>query len=229
MSTKVTADKEVWPTLIEKALVIHFGGWKAVEGGCPVDAFQAMTGCTDTEGWTVEKDRQRVAFGGNSVGGSMACGGKTISYDEFMDKLCEYDKNNYVMCAGTNQGSGNHDNNQQGIADSHAYSVIAAKKNVAGKVDMICFRNPWGKQEFEGAWHDGGPKFKENPDVLAELGHKEDPTDGLFWMSKEDAFKFFHCFYVCKKAMNGSKMQVSKVKAKNEETVKGRKAEPTKA
>ncbi len=49
-----------------------------------------------------------------------------------------------------------------------AYSLIAAKKGVCGKYNMVCFRNPWGSGEFNaGGWFDGGPKWEEHPEAAA--------------------------------------------------------------
>ena len=47
-----------------------------------------------------------------------------------------------------------------------AYSLISAKKGVCGKFDMVCFRNPHGRNEFTGGgWFDGGPMWQEYPDA----------------------------------------------------------------
>ena len=77
--------------------------------------------------------------------------------------------------------SGCHDNAKEGLADSHAFSLIAAKKGVCGKFDMLCIRNPWGMGgggggtgEFAGDWGDGGPKWEEFPEAAQELNYTPD-------------------------------------------------------
>ena len=90
----------------------------------------------------------------------------------------------------------------QGIADSHEYALIAAKKYVCGKFDLVCFRNPWGSGEFSGGngtagWHDGGDMWEEYPEAYDELDYAPDPDDGLFWMEFKDAVNYFWNFNVC--------------------------------
>ena len=95
--------------------------------------------------------------------------------------------------------SGSHDNKKQGIADSHIYSVIAARKGVCGQFDLICFRNPWGRGEFEGGgWNDGGTMWDAYPEAYEELQYAADPDDGLFWMEWTEACNYFWSFNVCK-------------------------------
>ena len=49
-------------------------------------------------------------------------GGKEVGADELFDYLCEWDAKNFIICAGTGGkpgGSGSHDVQTDGIADSH--------------------------------------------------------------------------------------------------------------
>jgi hypothetical protein len=55
----------------------------------------------------------------------------------------------------------------------------------------MLYRNPHGRTEFRGEWHDGSAEWTENPGAAAELHYTPDPNDGLFWISKRDAFKYF--------------------------------------
>ena len=88
-------------------------------------------------------------------------GEREIDGDAFFDYICEWDEAGYIMCAGTGRPgtSGNHDNDNQGIADSHAYALVAAKKDVCGKFKMVCFRNPWGTgATWRGRYATGTPE-----------------------------------------------------------------------
>ena len=60
---------------------------------------------------------------------------------------------------------------------------------------MKLFRNPHGRTEFNGAWRDGSKEWRDNPTAAAELNHKPDPNDGLFWISKKDVFLYFQSVF----------------------------------
>jgi len=90
--------------------------------------------------------------------------------------------------------AGSDKNDTDGIVDGHAYSLIAVKKNVCGQHDLMMFRNPHGKTEFKGEWHDGSVEWQQNPTAAQELNYRSDPNDGLFWISKKDAFRYFQTF-----------------------------------
>jgi len=114
---------------------------------------------------------------------------------------CAWDDNNYVIGAGTKEGSDKNDTD--GIVDGHAYSVLRCVNDVAGTdIDLLQMRNPWGRGEIkEGMWDDDGPGWDEYPQVKAELN----PTvadDGIFWLSKDEFFKYFHTIYLCAKDMS---------------------------
>jgi hypothetical protein len=89
--------------------------------------------------------------------------------------------------------AGSDKNDTDGIVDGHAYSLIATRNNVCGNPanDLMLYRNPHGRTEFRGEWHDGSAEWTENPGAAAELHYTPDPNDGLFWISKRDAFKYF--------------------------------------
>ncbi len=89
------------------------------------------------------------------------------------------------------RGAGSDTNDHDGIVDGHAYSLITVRKNVCGKFDLMLFRNPHGKTEFQGEWHDGSKEWQQHPTAAQELNYTQDPNDGLFWISKADAFRYF--------------------------------------
>jgi hypothetical protein len=168
---------------------VHAGGWDKIEGGMPQIGLACLTGCMDTfsiRNYADSLDAPPIyrmakfewkTFKGNNAhesGRLVGHGGfngseQEVSADVLFDHLCEWDTKNYIICAGTGGkpgGSGSHDNQQEGIADSHAYSLISAKKKVCGKFDLLCFRNPWGSGEFTGGgWQDGGVMWQNNPEV----------------------------------------------------------------
>mmetsp|Transcript_15508 Transcript_15508/g.23674 ORF Transcript_15508/g.23674 Transcript_15508/m.23674 type:complete len:134 (+) Transcript_15508:2-403(+) len=124
-----------------------------------------------------------------------------LSQEELFRRMCAWDDNNFIMCAGS--GAGSDKEMTQGIVDGHAYTVIQCIDNAGGtEYDMIQMRNPWGSQEYSaGIWKDGGSGWKKYPKVYEACGKPVIADDGIFWIQREDFFKYFKSIYVCAKDM----------------------------
>lgn len=214
-------DAELWACYLEKAVAIHCGGWDELDGGqCP-HAWRILTGCNDqyvfmddgdgfecwgkfnpnTETWepmenSIKKSSQTIwRMDWPEVGGGgdkrTKCG-----HNEMFERMCAWDDQNYVMAAGTKPGSDT--NTTDGIVDGHAYTVITCLNDVAGTThDLIKVRNPWGRGEFtSGEWCDDGPGWKKHPEVK-QVCKPVNANDGVFWVSKEEFFKYFKTIYLC--------------------------------
>lgn len=97
--------------------------------------------------------------------------------DDFLwNTLCEAEKNNFIMTAGTDNISNGSDVyiEKIGIQGSHAYSLLSGieiyelrgkyfNKPVQNgkKVRLVLIRNPWGEKEWKNAWSDYDPKWKD--------------------------------------------------------------------
>lgn len=213
---------DLWPCLLEKAVAAHCGGWDKIDGGQCTHAWRLLTGCKDV--YTIEKQQGLFrCFGAynpnenrweqlaNSphdgfrglwpmqwpkVGGG---GGldAAFSEDQVFAKMCDWEGANFIMCAGTREGSDTQ--TTDGIVDGHAYSILACIQNAGGEgFDMVKMRNPWGNQEFErGGWTDHGPNWSQYPKVFEACGKPAARDDGIFWMEKVDFFKYFTTIYLC--------------------------------
>jgi hypothetical protein len=136
------------------------------------------------------------------VGAEYGAGEAGVSADNLFKKIAAWDANNYIIGAGTG-GSGDDTNSRNGMVDGHAYTVLQAIENVAGSgFDLVQVRNPHGHGELEsGYWDDDGPGWDKYPKVKKALRPiKRD--DGIFWMSKEEFFKYFDQIYLCAKDMS---------------------------
>lgn len=49
------------------------------------------------------------------------------------------------------------EHSKKGLATNHAYTLIGAYNT--GGAQLIKIRNPWGKYEWKGQWHDKDPKW----------------------------------------------------------------------
>lgn len=224
----LSKDGELWVSYLEKAVAVHCGGWDKITGGQCVHGWAMLTG--NREQFTIRKTPETGKYGCyakynahlgqwddhvNSpqdhnkgrmwrvpwpkVGGG---GGirLELNEDELFDRLFAYDQENYIVAAGTN---GTSDANlTEGMVDNHAYSVIEAVGKVAGtNVDLFKVRNPWGRGEIEnGEFDDDGPGWTKYPQIKALL-NPVDEDDGIFWLTKQEFFRFFDHIYVSASSM----------------------------
>jgi len=229
LGCKPTNDNEIWPCVLEKAVAAHCGGWDKINGGTSPHAWRLLLGCRDV--YTIERkddgkfgcfsdfnpntkqwepcansphdgfqglwpsDWPRVGGGGNLMLG--------LDEEALFRRMCAWDDANFIMCAGSEAGSDKTLKN--GIVEGHAYTIIECIDNAGGsRFDMIKMRNPWGCQEFDsGGWGDDGPKWKQHPEVFKACGSPVPADDGVFWMERDNFFKYFTSVYLC--AMDVSK------------------------
>jgi len=218
----LSKDGELWAPYLEKAIAAHCGGWDKIDGGQCTHAWALLTGCREqftirqvgdgkygcygtynpnTSQWEPLANSPHDGFQGlwpmewPAVGGGGARH-LEISADELFERMCAWDDDNFLVGAGTKAGSDKEETD--GIVDGHAYSVLEVVNDAAGTpIDLIKLRNPWGSGEMaKGKWDDDGPGWAEYPQIK-QLLRPEVADDGIFWVSKEEFFKYFRTIYVC--------------------------------
>ena len=124
-----------------------------------------------------------------------------LGEDELFERMCAWDDQNYIMGAGTKAGRDSQTEN--GIHDGHAYSVLTCLNDVAGTdIDLIKMRNPHGRGEITtGEFDDDGPGWAAYPQIKAKLQHVA-ADDGIFWLTKQEFFRYFETLYLCAKDMS---------------------------
>mmetsp|Transcript_89272 Transcript_89272/g.236043 ORF Transcript_89272/g.236043 Transcript_89272/m.236043 type:complete len:569 (-) Transcript_89272:606-2312(-) len=221
-----SASGDLWAPYIEKACAIHCGGWDKINGGQCTHAWRMLTGCKEqytfmpdasgmygcfgamnpnTNEWEELANSPHDGFRGlwpnpwPAVGGGGGLQHK-VDRDEMFERMCAFDDENFIMGAGTKSGSDTQDTD--GIVDGHAYTIIDCVNNAGGtEFDLIKVRNPWGSGEFKsGMWDDDGPGWTQYPQVKEALNPVA-ADDGVFWVDKEEFFKYFKTIYVCAKNM----------------------------
>jgi len=226
LGAEPTLTGELWVCYLEKAVAAHCGGWDQINGGQCVHAWRLLVGCreqytfTDSDGsgygcygafnpntdeYETLANSPHAGFQGMwpmkwpEVGGGGGLDLK-VNANEMFERMCCWDDSNFIMCAGTKAGSDTNDTD--GIVDGHAYTILSCIDSAGGsKYDMVKVRNPWGKGEFKsGMWDDDGPGWGQHPEVEAACKPKRLP-DGIFWLDKEEFFKYFKTIYLCAKDM----------------------------
>ena len=94
---------------------------------------------------------------------------------------------NYAMSAGTDGGSDS-GRNACGIAEAHAYTILAAYKMTdSSSVEhkMVLLRNPWGVTDYSGAWKHDDANWTNA--LVAQVPYGIDPrtshNEGIFTMT----------------------------------------------
>jgi calpain-15 len=153
---------ELWVLIVEKAWAKVHGSYERTAWGFPNLAMRDLTG---------------------APGYSLPTAG-----DGLCEKLLEWDGRDYIMCASAQFDEAAPEEKQSmGIANQHAYGVIAAKRLtpplVAEEVVLVQLRNPWGHFEWNGPWSDDSELWT---DAIKESVGFSAADDGLFWMNLED-------------------------------------------
>eukprot|EP00613_Pedinella_sp_CCMP2098_P013882 CAMPEP_0171756038 /NCGR_PEP_ID=MMETSP0991-20121206/44823_1 /TAXON_ID=483369 /ORGANISM="non described non described, Strain CCMP2098" /LENGTH=467 /DNA_ID=CAMNT_0012358235 /DNA_START=28 /DNA_END=1432 /DNA_ORIENTATION=- len=198
---------EMWVLLLEKAFAKLVGDYADLEGGMPLWALEVMTGDkvshfqvkNEGEGSGLWQKMELVHFESDEDGNRRKVGLRDIAKElysthDFFDILEAYEKQDAALAAYS-KGKSDKDS-AHGIVEGHAYSILAVKHvgmGIVGKTRrFLRLRNPWGTFEWDGAWSDKSPLWKEHPDVASALHW--DPNkkeDGAFWMTMEDFMLYF--------------------------------------
>lgn len=150
---------ELWAIMLEKAWSKVHGSYERTSGGFPHLAMRDMTGAPS---WKYDITDDKEA------------------------EILDWDKKGYMMCAAViKKDLGLEEKQDTGIANQHAYGLVAAKKiNFEGSsLTLVQLRNPWGNYEWNGEWSDKSDLW--TPELKKQCGWT-DKDDGLFWMSFAD-------------------------------------------
>ncbi|KAF2451090.1 cysteine proteinase [Karstenula rhodostoma CBS 690.94] len=166
---------ETWLPLLEKAYAKAHGDYNAISGGISGEAVEDLTG-----GVTTKIKTNRI-----------------LSKERLWEELKQVNKE-FLFSASSPGSYGDDSDARQGLALSHAYSIIKAvdpQDQQGNEHRLVLIRNPWGQRanagmgEWNGAWSDGSKEW--SPYWLEKLDHRFG-NDGLFWMSYDDLCKRFN-------------------------------------
>merc|ERR1712226_1300520 len=160
----VGKDGSAWGAISEKAFAKRYGNYEHTVGGWMYAAVSAMNGSP---------------YKIHSHAGA--------TEDEIWGIIESHDQDNDIMTAATHFCGGDDEQNQDGTACSHAYTVLSCMElDVDGEnVRLIKIRNPWGDEQYTGRWSDSSDLW--TPEIRAivdaELGDALEPSsEGIFFM-----------------------------------------------
>ncbi|KAF2098264.1 cysteine proteinase, partial [Rhizodiscina lignyota] len=166
---------ETWLPLLEKAYAKVHGDYQAISGGFAGEGIEDLTG-----------------------GASTYITSETVlDKDKLWSELMQVNKDSgFLFGCGSRVGRDNDPHDEEGFVRGHAYTVLSARE-VKDPIDesktlrLLKVRNPWGRQEWNGAWSDGSKEW--NAKMIQELEHTFG-DDGIFWISFQDWLKYFPDF-----------------------------------
>lgn len=222
---KITDEGEIWPCLLEKAFAMYVGGYDNLDGGMSSFAMGAMAGTEDVyfcildedddnQSWKVLKTVPKEDDVHGDIDQELDC---KPSLPDFLDMLADWDAQDFLMCAGSHQGSDS-DTDDSGVVQGHAYTLLQVKKDVAGSgIDLLQLRNPWGRGEWEGDWSDHSDLWEEHPEIAEECGFQV-AEDGLFWISYDDFVARYSAVFCAKKNMGTNRGKKDSEETRNPTT-----------
>ena len=203
---------QLWPAILEKAFAKIYGSYAAIESGTCIEALQILTGAPC---FRVVLDNKDV-INNNSSSNSSNSSSNNQQEDNFtkendgnlsiktLDNLwVELDscqEAGYLMAASCgHSGIDRSIYEHVGLQGSHAYSILCVKSiRLANNTfeRIIQLRNPWGRSSWKGRWSDGSAEWTRDTQRSADY-YGGGNAFGVFFMSLEDFFKFFHAIDIC--------------------------------
>lgn len=188
-------ENELWVMLLEKAWAKVFEGYLNISFGQAYIALHCLTGAPSMN-YNLGADAD-------------------ISFDENWKRLWNADRSDFIMCGQTfNNNASGLDvlDESTGITSRHVYTVVGAftllfqggeyqlvnQAECPDSVRLVKIRNPYGRNEWTGAWNDSSPEWEYvGQQTQSMIGYTNDPNDGSFFMLWEDFDKYFVNYTIC--------------------------------
>merc|ERR1711865_214153 len=208
---------ELWVLFLEKAFAKYFGGYNNLDANNPCLAWQSITGAAEQvmykkkgKGWKKcvadiegqrshwkEKSRHDISFKSSSSDAELKA-------DELWANLLEASEKQHYLMGCSIDSDTSEALLANGLVATHVYSILRACVAGKKKYKFVELRNPWGNSvEWNGAWGDHDPAWKQNPELAKELDMKE-ADDGTFWMLLDDFLREFTNVFLCPSKQGGA-------------------------
>lgn len=175
-----SVDNEIWVLILEKAWAKVHGSYQRIEGGNTAEALMSLTGAY-------------VDYIFHS---------QVQNKDMLWRRIFLADQKKYVIATAASSkktGTSGAEMKSSGIIDAHAYSLLEANPIITDskkQARLLKLRNPWGFEEWKGAWSDHDDK-----NWTEEIRHKlgfEAKDDGVFYIEFNDYLRNFYNTTICK-------------------------------
>jgi calpain-15 len=174
--------KEIWVPIIEKAFAKLYGSYYSIVAGLEGDAFRTLTGAPMEYFYHDSHPKE-------------------TRYEAVWSFITAGLQNRFLLTTSSRVESSNTKQSVFGVLSNHSYAILDAEELIIGidekqqeiKVRLVKIRNPWGRQDYKGAWSDVCRNW--TPEIRKLLNYDPKPDDGIFWISIEDFS--YHFVRVC--------------------------------
>jgi len=184
-SWNTASPKETWVMLAEKAWAKIHRSYTNCDGGFPADTLVYLTG-----GWKKTHTWEPAQFNQEQAKMNEIWADCAHALDDHKNSLVFMSACISMSKAVGMQGM-DHATAQRelGLGGDHAYSILRMKEH--NGLRLVKVRNPWGRVEWSGAWHDNDPQWTPQLRELMQMpaGAVDDGTYCLDWAT----FCSFYC------------------------------------
>ena len=165
--------------ILEKAWAKVHGSYQRIEGGNTAEALFALTGAYIDYIFHEQVKNKTVLW-------TRVLDADTIGYSIA------------TSASATKTGKHSEQMKSAGIIDCHAYSLISAYSTTSSnsEISLVKLRNPWGFEEWTGAWSDNDTK-NWTPELKKKFDYQS-KDDGIFFMDFSDYLDFYYTTSICK-------------------------------
>ncbi|CAH1789673.1 unnamed protein product [Owenia fusiformis] len=184
------SSNEFWSALLEKAYAKLYGDYESLVNGCTADTLVDFTG-------GVAESHDLTLFDLHDKDGLN---------NFFLDLRDGIENRSLITACISCEKDEIGQECEQGLKKGHSYGVTAIKKievmknlkaQLGNELYLVRIRNPWGTEEWTGAWSDNSREWQmvnaQDRDKMGIVFDKE----GEFWMSFDDFLKHFTGIDVC--------------------------------
>eukprot|EP00347_Sterkiella_histriomuscorum_P009273 403341839 len=169
----------LWAAYLEKVWAKVMGNFEVIEGGWSEEVMQFLTGAPTL---TYVKDYNGFT-----------------SADDVWNVISNSDNARYIIMAGTPGQGNDQDILSNGLAKSHAYTLLEAyilkEQNGTIKARLFKMRNPWGKDgKYKGQYNDNDPIWTQG-NYASQVGFQK-ADDGLFFITAEEFYDSFDAYSI---------------------------------
>ena len=141
----------LWVSLVEKAYAKLHSSYEAIESGTTSESLRALTGAPCVY-YNLHDETNKMHY---------------CDKEKLWGELTDAKENNFMICTSTHANTNNKKDDENfkkryGLVRGHAYALLdVVKPKNANFERMVKIRNPWGRDEWKGAYSDHSSEWTD--------------------------------------------------------------------